>query len=141
MGQTVDIDFSELMGAVKGLERKLSDAHRMMPVIAEALVSGVQEVFEKEGAVGGNPKWRPLKRQRRRNRGGRQKILQDTGILAGSIAPASSDRWVSAYTGVDYAKYHISKLPRKVIPLRDFFAIDRGEFYAEAADIILSKFR
>lgn len=141
MAEAVTIDFSALMGAVKGLHRKLSDAHRTVPVIAEALVSSVQDVFEAEGAVGGKPKWKALARQRKRNAGGAQRILQDTGVMAASITPASSDRWVAAYTGVAYAKYHVSSLPRKVIPLRDFFDIDRDEFYAEAADIILSKFR
>jgi len=141
MAETVEIDFSAMMGAVQGLSRQLSDAHRTLPVIAEALVSSVQDVFEHEGQVGGKPRWKELKRKRKRNRGGGQKILQDTGILAGSIAPASSDRWVAAYTGVAYAKYHVSKERRKVIPLRDFFDIDRAEFYAEAADFLLSKFR
>jgi len=141
MAETVEIDFSPLLRTVADLERRLADAHRTMPLIAEALVSSVHEVFEREGAVGGKPRWPPLKRQRRRNRGGGQKILQSSGVMAGSITPASSDAWVMAYTGVRYAKYHVSKLPRKVIPLRDFFDIDRGEFYAEAADILLSKFR
>lgn len=143
MGETVEIDFSSMMKAVGGLQRQLSDAHRTLPIIAEALVSSVQDVFEHEGAVGGKPRWEGLKKStlRKRRKSSNPKILQDTGILAASIAPASSDRWVAAYTGVRYAKYHISDLPRRVIPLRDFFDVDLGEFYAEAADVILSKFR
>jgi len=141
MAETVEIDFSPLLQQVKDLDRRLGDMHRTMPIVAELLASSVAEVFDREGAVGGKPRWPPLKRQRRRNRGGGQKILQDTGVMAGSITPASNDAWVMAYTGVRYAKYHVSKLPRRVIPLRDFFDIDREAFYAEAADILLAKFR
>ena len=175
--QTVDIDFTELMGAVGQLNRDLSNATRTLPIIAETLHSSVMEVFEKEGAVGGAPRWPDLspatkaarrggavaavgrmKGQRLANgryatreqqaasrqkaladiASGKFKILQDTGVLVGSITPASSDRYVEAYTGVRYAKFHVSKAPRRVIPLRDFFAIDEREFYAEAAEILLA---
>jgi len=156
MAASAEIDFSSLMRAVNDLGKKMADASRTMPILAEALVSSVQDVFEQEGAVGGNPRWPDLKSKRprdasrkvkKRGKGARKrgrrgpKILQDTGIMAGSITPASNDTIVQAYTGVGYAVYHVSKAPRKVIPLRDFFAIDEAEFYKEAADVILAKFR
>src|SRR3972149_8987639 len=147
------------MGAVAELNRNLSNATRALPVIAESLVSHVQEVFEQEGAVGGAPRWQDLapstKRKRRggavkalgkkkRIKGAREgaisgkfTILQDTGVLAGSISRGVGSPFVEAYTGVRYAVYHVSKLPRRVIPLRDFFAIDEKSFYADAAEAIL----
>jgi phage gpG-like protein len=159
-----DIDFTSLMSAVGAFQRNMSDATRALPVIAESLVSHVQDVFEKEGAVGGNPRWPDITDETKlRRRGGKKKkakvhgplrrgekrqkrvvpsgkftILQDTGVLAASITPAVGGSWVEAYTGVRYAVYHVSKEPRRVIPLRDFFAIDEKSFYADAAETILA---
>lgn len=143
MGSRTEIDFSELQQVMGQFERDLSNAVRTMPILAETLHSYVLDVFEKEGAVGGAPRWPDIaastkRRRRGTSQGGGIKILQDTGVLVGSITPASSDRYVEAYTGVRYAKYHVSKAPRRVIPLRDFFAIDEREFYAEAAEILLA---
>lgn len=164
MSAKAEIDFSALMGAVGAMSRQLSDATRALPVIAESLVSHVQEVFLQEGAVGGHPKWPDITDETKlRRRGGKKKrvkvhgplrkgekrqkrvvptgnftILQDTGVLAASITPASGGTWVEAYTGVRYAVYHVSPEPRRVIPLRDFFAIDEKSFYSDAAETILA---
>jgi phage gpG-like protein len=164
MSARAEIDFTALIGAVSDLQRNLSDATRTLPVIAESLVSHVQDVFEKEGAVGGHSRWpditdatkarrrgakrkrvkmhgplrRGEKRQKRTVITGKFTILQDTGILAGSISRGVGPNFVEAYTGVRYAVYHVSKLPRRVIPLRDFFAIDEKSFYADAAETILA---
>jgi len=139
-GQTCTADFSDLDGLLKDLELATHDVARVMPIIAEAMVSQVLEVFDKEGAVGGAPQWPDLaaSTKRRRRASTTHKILQDTTNLIGSITPDSGDRFVEAFTGVPYAVYHISKAPRRVIPLRDFFAIDQDEFAAEAADIIVA---
>lgn len=66
------------------------------------------------------------------------KILQDTGNLVGSITPDFDERSWEAYTNVPYAKYHISKAPRRKVPLRDFFDIDQERFMDEVTDVILT---
>jgi phage gpG-like protein len=140
MAETVRADFSALTGLLDDLERATGDVPRVMPIIAEAMVSEVLRVFEMEGAVGGEPKWEDLAEstKNRRRSSTSFKILQDTTVLVGSITPDHGDDYVEAFTNVPYAVYHISKAPRRVIPLRDFFAIDQEEFLAEASDIIVS---
>ncbi len=140
MAETVRADFDALKGLLDDLERATGDVSRAMPVIAEALHFEVLEVFEKEGAVGGKPKWKGLAPStlKRRRASANPKILQDTTNLVGSITPDHGDSFVEAFTGVPYATYHISKAPRRIIPLRDFFDIDQEAFIDEAADIIVS---
>lgn len=140
MSAKAEIDFSALMGAVSEFRRNMSDASRALPVIAESLHSHVIDVFDKEGAVPGHSKWPPLSPAtlKRRRASANPKILQDTTHLIGSITPYASGTFVEAYTNVPYAIYHVSKAPRRVIPLRDFFAIDEKSFYADAADTLLA---
>ena len=66
------------------------------------------------------------------------KILQDTGNLVGSITPDFDERSWEAYTNVPYARYHVSRAPRRKIPLRDFFDIDQERFMDEVTDVILT---
>lgn len=177
MAEAVRVDFKELLSVTDELTRNARDVPRLMNLIAEALVSEVQENFRQEGAVGANPKWPPLaastiakrrgsehvhqQRQARLRRsgekriaagkapskaqrnamaggGGTFKILQDRGILAGSIVPDTGEIYAEAYTNVPYAVYHISPAPRRIIPLRDFFAIDADHFAAEATEMVLA---
>lgn len=153
--ETVRFDMGGIHGLMRDLERGGADVARAHPAIAEALVTQVNRVFEEEGAVGGNPRWPPLaastlakrrpmakKRKgakRRKAKPGPNKvtILQDTGRLAGSITPDAGDTWVEAYTNVKYAKFHVSQAPRKIIPLRDFFAIDEEAFIEDATDMLV----
>lgn len=138
MAETVRADFSQLDGLLDDLELAVGDVSRVMPVIAEALHSQVMEVFIQEGAVAGRSKWPDLaestKKQRRKSAS--YTILQDTTNLIGNIMPDHGDRFVEAWTNVPYAVFHISKAPRKQLPLRDFFDIDQEEFVNEATDII-----
>jgi phage gpG-like protein len=110
------------------------------PVIAENLVFHVQEVFEKEGAVAGKPHWQELAESTKaRRRGTSYVILQDSGLLAGSITPHSEGPIAEAFTNVPYAGYHISQRPRHRLPLRDFTDIDFELAEKEAADTILAQ--
>lgn len=156
MAETVRADFSQLQRLLDDLATATGDVSRVMPALAEVLVGQVQEVFDKEGAVGGRPKWPDLadstkanRRPKQRRRKGQKRrkskpgafkytILQDTGRLAASITPDHGDGFVQAWTNVKYAKFHISSAPRKKIPLRDFFAIDQAEWVDEAADTIIA---
>ena len=70
---------------------------------------------------------------------GNPKLLQDTGNLVGSVTPYHENDLVEVFTNVPYAKYHISPAPRRVIPLRDFFAIDMAAFEADVVSMILNR--
>lgn len=67
---------------------------------------------------------------------GNPKLLQDTGVLIGSLTPYTSDDIIEVYTNVRYAKYHVSHAPRKKIPLRDFFDIDTDAFERDIIQMI-----
>lgn len=144
-GSLVEFDSTELQQALEALRDAGSDvAAETMPVLAEILVSAVHEVFEREGAVAGLPRWQDLAESTKRKRAKRQpsgvfKILQDRGILAGSIMPNADQSIAEAFTNVPYAGYHISAAPRRIIPLRDFTNIDFQAAQAEAVDVILAQ--
>lgn len=67
---------------------------------------------------------------------GNPKLLRDRGILIGSLTPFTAEDLIEVYTNVPYAKYHVSAEPRHVIPLRDFFDIDRDAFERDIVDMI-----
>lgn len=67
---------------------------------------------------------------------GTPKLLQDTGVLIGSLTPFIAQDMIEVYTNVPYAKYHVSPEPRHVIPLRDFFDVDRGKLEQDVASMI-----
>jgi phage gpG-like protein len=144
-GSLVDYDSSELALALERLRDAGADvAAETMPVLAEILVSAVHEVFEREGAVAGRPRWPDLAASTRRKRAKRQpsgvfKILQDTGVLAGSIMPHADQAVAEAFTNVPYAGFHISDAPRRVIPKRDFTDIDFDAAADEAVEVILAQ--
>lgn len=144
-GSFADIDSSELFRALEQLRDAGADvAAETMPVLAEILVSAVHEVFEREGAVAGKPRWPELaestkEKRRKRQSSGVFKILQDTGVLAGSIMPHADQAVAEAFTNVPYAGYHISSAPRHKIPLRDFTDIDFDSAQRDAVDVILAQ--
>lgn len=67
---------------------------------------------------------------------GNPKLLQDTGVLVGSLTPHTAEDLIEVYTNVPYAKYHVSAAPRHKIPLRDFFDIDQAVFERDILDMI-----
>jgi phage gpG-like protein len=79
-------------------------------------------------------KRKPAKSYRRWQ--GNPKLLQDTGVLVGSLTPYTSDDVIEVYTNVRYAKYHVSHAPRHKIPLRDFFDIDTEAFERDIIQMI-----
>lgn len=60
-GSNVDIDSSALLSALHRLNEAGADVQaETTPVLAEILVAAVHEVFVREGAVAGRPKWPDL---------------------------------------------------------------------------------
>lgn len=122
------------------MQAKAQALPEMLPVIAELLVAGVQDVFEAQG-----PGWAKLAEStlRQRRLGGRgAQILQDSGLMAGSVSPAWTDTTAEAMSLVSYDIYHVSKEPRRdPRTLRDFYDLGpfEGPILDEAAQLILSQ--
>lgn len=108
----ITVDTSELRAAVAQLEAKGKNVGRLMPTVAEMLVSAVSDVYEAEG-----PGWRDLAEETKlARRGTSYKILQDTGAMAGSTSPGNGPDWAEAYAGAAYADFHSqgnAHLPRR----------------------------
>lgn len=134
-GEPVSVDVRDLTQALYELKKAGGRLPDLMPVVAEMLVSAVQEQFETEG----QGKWPPLKPstlKKRRGGGVGAKILQDTGIFAGSITPDYGPNFAEAYTNVPYAIFHTSDQPRTIIPYRNPFDIDEGAFLDEIVKLV-----
>lgn len=135
MTEVVGVDVSELEDAIRAYGRKAGSMRAVTRVISEELVSLVSDVFEAEG-----PGWDPLEDStlaRRRGGGKGAKILQDTGVFAGSVSPGSGDDWAEAFSGVSYGIFHVTGTEN--MPRRDPF--DFGPFESDAlrsiADMLL----
>jgi phage gpG-like protein len=126
------LDTSDLIAAIGMFGEKARDLSEPMSVIAESLVTAVNDKFDQSG-----PGWPPLSEYTlSQRRGSVAQILYDTGILSGSIEAEHGNNWAEASTSVEYAIYHVSDQPRSKIPLRDFFDVDPGVF-DDAADVII----
>jgi len=123
VGTAIDADFGELAGVIATFEKKGKNLGRMMPVVAEALKSAVDDVYEAEG-----PGWTPLAESTiEKRRGTSSKILQDTGVMASSTMTRYGQDYAEAWAHVGYAKYHASGTER--MPQRNPF--DLGPFEAD----------
>lgn len=125
VGTAIDADFGELAGVIATFEAKGKNLSRMMPVVAEALKSSVDDVYEAEG-----PGWAPLSEKTiKRRRGTSSKILQDTGVMAASTMTRYGGAYAEAWAHVGYAKYHASGSEDGTLPQRNPF--DLGPFEAD----------
>lgn len=130
----ITVDTSELKAAVAQLEAKGKSVSRLMPVIAEMLVAGVNDVYEAEG-----PGWKDLAESTKQaRRGSSYKILQDTGLMANTQAGNGAD-WAEAYSGAPYAGFHVTGTQH--MPRRDPF--DLGPFMEDVMldveDLVLTE--
>lgn len=133
-------------GPFAGLQRILHDFEErggnvddVGPVVAEDMVSRVLERFELQSGHQQGP-WEPLSPitlMMRRAEGKGAKMLQDTGILKGSVMPWSEGGEAEAYTNDPKAKFHFSHEPRNKIPLRDAFDIAMDEVAQYAGELML----
>jgi phage gpG-like protein len=93
---------SDLDKVLAGLAAQGRSIDRLLPVIAEMLVGAVHDVFEAEG-----PGWADLAESTKaRRRGTSYKILQDTGLLANSVAAQYGSTYAEAVDGTTYGIYH-----------------------------------
>jgi phage gpG-like protein len=137
----VKVDMSPLKFWLTELERRGRNLKEVNKGLASIMIEMVDENF----ATQGHGEWPPLAPStlaRRRQKGAGAQILQDTGRLAASINQGNTnvtENIVEVYTNVKYAKYHVSPLPRKKIPLRDFLKIDMQHFLDEATEVLVSE--
>lgn len=126
MPAPVSVDASDLARVVRSFGDRGRQLDRLMPIVADILVSAVDDVYDAEG-----PDWEPLAESTlRQRRGSTAKILQDTGVMAGSTRPYYGSDWAEARAGVGYAKYHVSGTKR--MPARNPF--DLGPFERDVLD-------
>lgn len=117
MPDVVRVDSQELAGAVYQLRARGQALSKLMPAFADALVAAVGDVYEAEG-----PNWPDLAESTKQaRRGSTYKILQDTGIMAGSTSPGCGIDWAEAYAGVAYADFHATGTER--MPKRNPFEL------------------
>jgi phage gpG-like protein len=137
VAESVQFDATEIAKVFDELlERGQRVGEEVMPAMAEILVSAVQEEFE----TGGRGKWKELADStlaKRRREGKGAKILEDTGIFAGSITQDVGADFAEAYTNVPYAIFHTSDEPRTLIPYRNPFDVDQDATGDEMVRLIL----
>lgn len=130
----VTVDASDVEEKLKAFEKRAGDLSPTMAIIAEMLVSGVNDEFDSEG----QGDWPALALSTRRRGGATTKILQNLGVFAGSIRPDSDQDSADASTGVDYAVHHVFGAPKAHIPQRNPFEIDETIF-DDAVELILER--
>lgn len=122
---------SELGAVLRQFEAQGRSLQGAMPVIADMLVGAVMDVFDAEG-----PGWEPLAEatlKRRRNRDkSSAKILQDSGVLAGTMGTVIGADFVEAVAAASYGIFHVTGTKR--MPKRDF--TDLGPFESPLLDDI-----
>ena len=119
------VDTSELDRELSAIERRVTDYSPITPVLAEILVSAVNDRWQS----GGNGQWPALAAStlyKRRLHGKGAQILLDTGRAAASVQADSGDTWAQAATDVSYMVFHVSDGARSKIPLRDPFDVEEA---------------
>jgi phage gpG-like protein len=133
--ESVEVNAEQLTKLMSEIQLRGRNTGEVMRAISVMLVEEVDDNFE----TSGHGTWPPYAESTRRSRGDidAAKMLIDTGRLAASITGDHTQTEASAYTNVEYAKYHVSPKPRNVIPLRDFFDIDTPAVLNEAIELLL----
>lgn len=133
-------DFSQLAKVVADLQARGGNISELTPVIAEDLLERVITQFESESGFTTGP-WEPLKPGTiaRRRQSASISMLRDTGVLFGSLTAYSDADTAEAFTNNPVAKYHVSREPRKVLPLRDFMDINFEEAADYAEELLLAE--
>lgn len=142
VGTAIDADFTELAGVIATFEAKGKNLGRMMPVVAEALKSAVDDVYEAEG-----PGWAPLAAKTiERRRGTSSKILQDTGVMASSTmtrygGAIAGGAYAEAWAHVGYAKWHATGSKDGTLPQRNPFNLGpfEADLLADVAELLTAE--
>lgn len=93
---------ANLREQIAALQARGQSVDKAMPVIGEMIRSAVGDMFEAQG-----PGWAPLSEATiRQRRGTSHMILQDTGVMATSGAPAFGPDFVDFVFGASYSVFH-----------------------------------
>lgn len=124
---SVAADMREFEGVLLRMEANVRNLDRILPVVADILVSAVDDVYQAEG-----PNWPAFAPSTLRRRGsmGAAKLLQDTGVMANSTIGESGSNYAQARSTIPYAKYHATGTA--TLPVRNPFAL--GPFEAGVLD-------
>lgn len=139
---TIQVEDAELRRDISGLIKRLKDPKPALNEVGLYMVRSTLKTFRMQGHP---EKWKPVQQRRldRRAAASRQKsgksvrghkILQDTGNLRGSIAPASghpdiwevTDKYVMIGTNVKYAATHQYGDPSRNIAARPFLLFQKN---------------
>jgi phage gpG-like protein len=130
-----NLDVTALVGIVREFRARGANLQPVMGAIAESFVAAVNDNFE----TAGHGNWAALSASTlKKRRGSTAEILKDSGRLAGSIQPYSTEDYAEAATDVSYAIFHVSDKPRTKIPLRNFLELSREQLLDEPTEMVLA---
>ena len=126
----ITIDDSEVRSALTKLSSKVDNMQPALNEIGHHIESKVVFNFDDETDPYGKP-WKSLSKvtqaRRREGKGSLgNKILQDSGVLKGSITNNASNFAVEIGTNVEYAPTHQKGSKSRNIPARPFLPTERG---------------
>lgn len=126
----VRIDTHELVKELKELEKRGRNLGDVNLQLAQIMHNMVEDKFEQQGP--GWPALSPVTIMLRRSSTS-PKMLQDTGMLVGSLQPYGGRNFAEVFTNKPYAKFHIEG---DGVPKRDFFDIDTDKALKIFGEII-----
>jgi len=134
-GTVVDFKAEKLAKVVQQFQRG-GNLQDVTPVVAEILVEAIDLVFQREGAVGGNPEWEPSQRAEAVD----GKTLQDTTNLAASVQGEWDANSAFAGSDVPYGVYHLGdESGDRKVPKRDWLAIDQDQVTDDVTEFLLNE--
>jgi phage gpG-like protein len=131
----VKLNTQELNAVLADLENRGRSLSHLMPVVSQILKAAVDDVYDAEG-----PGWQDLAESTKlARRGSSYKILQDTGVMAGSTGVRHGPDWAEAFGGAAYADFHATGTSRMV--KRNPFDLGKfeDEVLREVADLLLQE--
>ena len=128
----VNFDVGEVVKSLKQFADNAQNTEALMKQCGQIMRRYVDDKFQQEG-----PGWAPLSEStlRHRRHADSAKILQDTGVLAGSFDVLAGDEYAQVYTNVPYAIFHLEDSSHQ--PARNFFDIDLDAALTLSIRIIL----
>jgi phage gpG-like protein len=128
------VDAKDVERWLRDLEQRGLNLSPTMAIIAQSLVSAVDDEFESEG----QGEWDGLEKSTLASRRGEgAQILQDLGIFAGDIHGTSGRDFAEANTDTEYAIHHVFGAPKANVPQRNPFDIP-DSVLDDGVDLILS---
>ena len=127
----IDFKSNEVLKEINKLARKAKNIGSVNQQLAHIIDAMVEDKFENEGP--GWPKLSDITIKNRRE-SAVVMMLQDSGIMKGSIAVDYGPDYAGVFTNNQYARYH---LEGEGVPKRDFFDIDLDKALDTMQEILL----